>query len=93
MKKKIFKHIYQHIKLINENQKDIFDCVEKITKEIKKTLKNKKTIFFAGNGGSAADCEHLAGELIVAHILLYTEGIIQLSNVIHRIRLYKFFCC
>ena len=43
--KKIFKHIYQHIKLINENQKDIFDCVEKITKEIKKTLKNKKTIF------------------------------------------------
>ena len=64
MKKKIFKHIYQHIKLINENQKDIFDCVEKITKEIKKTLKNKKTIFFAGNGGSAADCEHLAGELV-----------------------------
>ena len=46
MKKKIVKHIYQHIKLINENQKDIFDCVEKITKEIKKTLKNKKTIFF-----------------------------------------------
>ena len=46
------------------NQKDIFDCVEKITKEIKKTLKNKKTIFFAGNGGSAADCEHLAGELM-----------------------------
>ena len=45
MKKKIFKHIYQHIKLINENQKDIFDCVEKITKQIKKTLKNKKTIF------------------------------------------------
>ena len=64
MKKKIVKHIYQHIKLINENQKDIFDCVEKITKEIKKTLKNKKTIFFAGNGGSAADCEHLAGELV-----------------------------
>ena len=64
MKKKIAKHIYQHIKLINENQKDIFDCVEKITKEIKKTLKNKKTIFFAGNGGSAADCEHLAGELV-----------------------------
>ncbi len=64
MKKKIFKHIYQHIKLINENQKDIFDCVEKITKEIKKILKNKKTIFFAGNGGSAADCEHLAGELV-----------------------------
>ena len=45
MKKKIFKHIYQHIKLINENQKDIFDCVEKIAKDIKETLNNKKTIF------------------------------------------------
>ena len=36
----------------------------KVAKDIKKTLKNKKTIFFAGNGGSAADCEHLAGELV-----------------------------
>ncbi len=64
MKKKIINHINQHIRLINENQNDIFDCVEKITKDIKKTLKNKKTIFFAGNGGSAADCEHIAGELV-----------------------------
>lgn len=64
MRKKIINHIHEHTRLINENQKDIFHCVEKITKEIKKTLKNKKTIFFAGNGGSAADCEHLAGELV-----------------------------
>ena len=46
MKKKIFKHIYQHIKLINENQKDIFECIEKITKEIKKNFKKQKNYFF-----------------------------------------------
>ena len=28
------------------------------------TLKNKKKIFFCGNGGSAADSQHLAAELI-----------------------------
>ena len=64
MKNKIKNHINDHSNLIADNQDDISFCVEKIAKDIKKTLKNKKTIFFAGNGGSAADCEHLAGELV-----------------------------
>ena len=57
-------HILSHSNLIRDNMNEISECIEIITKEIKKTLKNKKTIFFAGNGGSAADCEHLAGELV-----------------------------
>ena len=57
-------HILSHSNLIRNNMNEISECIEIITKEIKKTLKNKKTIFFAGNGGSAADCEHLAGELV-----------------------------
>ena len=64
MKKIIEKHIFNHSSLISNNVKDIISSVEHITKEIKKTLKNKKTIFFAGNGGSAADCEHIVGELV-----------------------------
>ena len=60
--KKIVKHIYQHIKLINENQKDIFDCVEKITKEIKNS-KNKKTIF-CRKWRKCRDCVLLAGVLM-----------------------------
>lgn len=57
-------HILSHSNLIRDNMNEISECIEIITKAIKKTLKNKKTIFFAGNGGSAADCEHLAGELV-----------------------------
>jgi len=41
---------------------------ERIIEEIFKVfviLKNAGTIFFAGNGGSAADCQHLATELMV----------------------------
>ena len=64
MKNKIRNHILDHSNLIQNNLNNISICVEKIAKDIKETLYNKKTIFFAGNGGSAADCEHLAGELV-----------------------------
>ncbi len=64
MKKIIKSHLNDHLKVIYENSDDISIFIEKISKDIKKTLKNKKTVFFAGNGGSAADCEHLAGELV-----------------------------
>lgn len=64
MKKIIKSHLNDHLKVIHENSDDISIFIEKISKDIKKTLKNKKTVFFAGNGGSAADCEHLAGELV-----------------------------
>ncbi len=64
MKKKIHNHIKDHIKLIDNNINDISKCVQKISKEIKKTFNKNGTVFFAGNGGSAADCEHLAGELV-----------------------------
>ena len=35
-----------------------------IIKEIENCYKNKKKILVAGNGGSCADAEHFAGELI-----------------------------
>ena len=57
-------HIRDHLDLIENNFKQISSCIEKIATDIKKTLKENKTIFFVGNGGSAADCEHLAGELV-----------------------------
>ena len=64
MNKIIRNHISGHLKIIDNNFKDISRCIEIIAKEIKKTLKNNKTIFFVGNGGSAADCEHITGELV-----------------------------
>jgi D-sedoheptulose 7-phosphate isomerase len=36
----------------------------KISNEIIETIKTGGTLFLAGNGGSACDCEHLAGELL-----------------------------
>ncbi|HCG76537.1 MAG: phosphoheptose isomerase [bacterium (Candidatus Ratteibacteria) CG_4_9_14_3_um_filter_41_21] len=38
--------------------------IEKISQEIIKTLKNNGKIIFCGNGGSAADSQHLAAEFV-----------------------------
>ncbi len=39
--------------------------INKSIKEIHKSLKKKGKIFFCGNGGSAADAQHLAAELLI----------------------------
>jgi D-sedoheptulose 7-phosphate isomerase len=49
-------------KLISEN---IIDCLLPITTFICDKIMNGGTIFFCGNGGSAADAQHLAAELLV----------------------------
>ena len=46
-----------------EHQK-YFDQILKISNEIIRTIKNKKKIIFCGNGGSAADSQHLCAELV-----------------------------
>ncbi len=64
MKNKISNHIENHLKVIKNNFNEINNCIYEITNIIKKTYKNKNTFFLAGNGGSASDCEHIAGELV-----------------------------
>jgi len=39
-------------------------AIERAIEICVKSLKNQGTIFFGGNGGSAADSQHLAGELV-----------------------------
>ena len=64
MKKYIFEAIKDNINLLNRNKlyysKEIIPIVNTLSKAVKK----KNTIFWAGNGGSAADCQHMAAELV-----------------------------
>ena len=56
--------INQSIKLKNNLeilQNDLYNSI----RIIYKALKKKKKIFFCGNGGSAADAQHLSAELLV----------------------------
>ncbi len=64
------KKLQSIIKLINDHfalKKEIlgFDReILSISEKLAKTLKNKKCIFWCGNGGSAADAQHLSAELV-----------------------------
>jgi len=49
---------------VKEKLKDQIDIIEKIAKEAIKTLKAGGKIVLFGNGGSAADAQHIACELI-----------------------------
>lgn len=63
MKKIISQHLQEHGDLLNHIA-DLSDDIENIANQLIIALKNKKTIFWCGNGGSASDSQHLAGELV-----------------------------
>lgn len=66
MKKFIQNHIYESIKtkeaiIMNEN---LIDLIEKASLHCISAYNSENKILIAGNGGSAADAQHIAGELV-----------------------------
>lgn len=59
----ITKRLKEAIKAKEETLKDT-SIIEKIAQVIIQCLKNGKRIYFFGNGGSAADAQHLAAEIV-----------------------------
>ena len=57
-------HINQQNSLLEEIKENLMPDIETASKLIAKTLKKESTIFWCGNGGSAADSQHLAAELV-----------------------------
>ncbi len=60
LKKKIQQAVELKLGLEKLNNK-----ISKSIDVVSKSLKNKKKIFFCGNGGSSADAQHLAAELLI----------------------------
>ncbi len=60
LSKKILQNIEIHNKLLNLN-----NVIFKSINQISKSLKNNGKIMLCGNGGSAADAQHLAAEFLV----------------------------
>ena len=64
IKNQIARTIETHKKLLAEFEKNGIETVAAIAQMITKALKKKGTIYIFGNGGSAADAQHIAGELV-----------------------------
>ncbi len=64
MKKQITKIFHDSCRVCDETLKNNLDSIAFMAKELIKVLKRKKKIVIFGNGGSAADSQHIAAELI-----------------------------
>ena len=64
MEQIVSKTIIEHKAAIEHFEQNMFDVVLKIANTITESLKNSGTVYLCGNGGSAADCQHIAGEFI-----------------------------
>ena len=65
LKKRSFEQAIEDSVKTKKNLLDIEDKVNLSIKQICISLKKKGKIFFCGNGGSAADAQHLAAELLI----------------------------
>ena len=63
MKKIIKEHFIEHRSTL-DSVVDLSVSIEKVADILIHCLKNNGTIFWCGNGGSASDSQHLAGELV-----------------------------
>ena len=92
--KKIYKKSSQPTDYFREYSKYLFhllanlnfNTIEKVTKIILEKSKQGKTVFLAGNGGSAATASHFANDL--SHgVLLKTKPLIKAVSLIDNIPL------
>ncbi len=64
MNQRIKNNIQEHLQVIEQMLAEGLDVLESISEEIVKAVNNGGKILIAGNGGSAADAQHIAGEFI-----------------------------
>lgn len=64
MKEIIQARVAESIKVKQETLSKNAETVARMAEEITKALKNNNKVFFFGNGGSAADSQHMAAEFI-----------------------------
>ncbi len=64
MDKTIQNAIELHKKLLADFEANDTDTIAEIADVITKSLQNGGTLYICGNGGSAADAQHIAGELV-----------------------------
>lgn len=58
------KCIIEHLLVVEKLKEKFLTEIERFGEMCKETLLRGNTIFFLGNGGSAADCQHLAAEFV-----------------------------
>jgi D-sedoheptulose 7-phosphate isomerase len=69
MKEQIIETIKKHKKMVDALEAAGVNAIENAAKTIIESIENGGTLYLCGNGGSAADCQHIAGEFIGRFLL------------------------
>ena len=69
MKQQIIETINKHKKMVDALEVAGVGTIENIAKTIIASIEAGGTLYLCGNGGSAADCQHIAGEFIGRFLL------------------------
>jgi D-sedoheptulose 7-phosphate isomerase len=64
MKKQIIRTIAMHRKMLDRLEAGCIEIIEKTAEMIVTCIRKNGIIYICGNGGSAADAQHISGELI-----------------------------
>jgi len=57
-------HFQEHRDILDSTEQDSKESISRAAQKIISVLKNKRTVFWCGNGGSASDSQHISAELI-----------------------------
>lgn len=57
-------NLIEHGEVVQKINSELLSIITKVGQQLAACLENDGTIFWCGNGGSAADCQHLAAELV-----------------------------
>lgn len=63
MKEMILREIDSHLKAASEFKNSLIDELNRACEMVVEAIKNDSKVFLCGNGGSAADAQHIAAEL------------------------------
>lgn len=63
MKEMILREIDSHLKTASEFKNSLLDTLNRACEMVVEAIKNDSKVFLCGNGGSAADAQHIAAEL------------------------------
>ena len=64
VKKLIYETIEAHKKMVAEIRQSAVETIAAAARAIEQALKQNRTVYICGNGGSAADAQHIAGEMV-----------------------------
>lgn len=58
-------HLDEHRSVLEAVAEGLTEAIEELAERVSQTVRAGGTVFFCGNGGSAADAQHLAAEYVV----------------------------